>query len=333
MCSSSLSWPSGETDWRSRRISRPPSAAGCVERQARVDPAVDARERREAAAPRRPARRAAVARRSPPRRGRRARGGPRRAAAAAAPLGLAAEHLDELHRGDDQLELRARASRRGRRRRRHGSRGRSRDRAARRAPSSRDGSSVNRPDLGAARARWRATRPVPQPSSSTGAVGLGAPARSQSGQVGRIAAALDVVPDRAVRGSLPSNSLPGRAWRAACEARAGPCRWEGRRAGPSASATARSSERSIASSTSIASGGDARVLEPHRHLGGPRAGADDAADAAGEQLEVGVPDPGDVAAVGDPVVERDPEVKAGAAVAPADPAAGCAGPRWRRPGS
>ena len=33
-------------------------------------------------------------------------------------------------------------------------------------------------------------------------------------------------------------------------------------------------------------------------------------DAAGEQLEVGVPDPGDVAAVGDLVVEGDPEVDA-----------------------
>ncbi len=29
----------------------------------------------------------------------------------------------------------------------------------------------------------------------------------------------------------------------------------------------------------------------------------------GEQLEVGVPDPGDVAPVGDPVVEADPEVE------------------------
>ena len=34
----------------------------------------------------------------------------------------------------------------------------------------------------------------------------------------------------------------------------------------------------------------------------------DPPDAAGEQLEVGVPDPGDVAAVGDPVVQREPEV-------------------------
>ena len=33
-------------------------------------------------------------------------------------------------------------------------------------------------------------------------------------------------------------------------------------------------------------------------------------DLAGQQLEVGVPDPGDVTAVGDPVVEGDPEVEA-----------------------
>ena len=81
---------------------------------------------------------------------------------------------------------------------------------------------------------------------------------------------------------------------------------------PSASATARSSERSIASLDRDRLGGDAGVLQAHRHLGGPGAGADHAPDVAGEQLEVGVPDPGDVAAVGDPVVERDPEVEAAA---------------------
>ena len=52
----------------------------------------------------------------------------------------------------------------------------------------------------------------------------------------------------------------------------------------------------------------ARVLQPQRHLRRPGAGADDPAHRPREQLEVGVPDPGDVAAVGDPVVERDPEV-------------------------
>ena len=56
-------------------------------------------------------------------------------------------------------------------------------------------------------------------------------------------------------------------------------------------------------------GRPAGVLQPQRHLRRPGAGADDPAHAAGQQLEVGVPDPGDVAAVGDPVVERDPEVE------------------------
>ena len=56
----------------------------------------------------------------------------------------------------------------------------------------------------------------------------------------------------------------------------------------------------------------AGVLEPQRHLRRPRAGAGDAADGSGQQLEVGVPDPGDVAPVGDPVVEGDPEVEAAA---------------------
>ncbi len=55
---------------------------------------------------------------------------------------------------------------------------------------------------------------------------------------------------------------------------------------------------------------------------------------AGEQLEVGVPDPGDVAAVGDPVVQRDPEVDALRRRRASRPrAAASAAPRWRRPGS
>ena len=55
----------------------------------------------------------------------------------------------------------------------------------------------------------------------------------------------------------------------------------------------------------------ARVLEAQRHLGGARSpAAGDPPDRSGEQLEVGVPDPGDVAAVGDPVVEREPERRA-----------------------
>ena len=64
----------------------------------------------------------------------------------------------------------------------------------------------------------------------------------------------------------------------------------------------------MSGSTTIALLRPARVLQPQRHLRRPRAGAGDATHGAGQQLEVGVPDPGDVAAVGDPVVEGDPEV-------------------------
>ena len=53
---------------------------------------------------------------------------------------------------------------------------------------------------------------------------------------------------------------------------------------------------------------DARVLQPHSQLGGADTAAGGAANASGEQLEVGVPDPGDVAAVGDVVVERAEQV-------------------------
>ncbi len=57
-----------------------------------------------------------------------------------------------------------------------------------------------------------------------------------------------------------------------------------------------------------ARGVDARVLQPQRELGGARAAAGGAAHAPGEQLEVGVPDPGDVAPVGDLVVEHAEQV-------------------------
>ena len=53
----------------------------------------------------------------------------------------------------------------------------------------------------------------------------------------------------------------------------------------------------------------AGVLEPQRHLLGARARRTRRAAPGREHLEVGVPDPGDVAPVGDPVVQRDPEVE------------------------
>ena len=45
----------------------------------------------------------------------------------------------------------------------------------------------------------------------------------------------------------------------------------------------------------------AGVLQPQRHLRRPRPGAGDTAHRGGEQLEVRVPNPGDVAAVGDEI--------------------------------
>ena len=55
---------------------------------------------------------------------------------------------------------------------------------------------------------------------------------------------------------------------------------------------------------------NACVLETDGHLRCARARAGDVADSARQKLEVGVPDPGDVTAVGDAVVQGDPEVEA-----------------------
>jgi hypothetical protein len=53
---------------------------------------------------------------------------------------------------------------------------------------------------------------------------------------------------------------------------------------------------------------DVRVLQPQRHLLGAGSRTGDIRDPPRQQLEVGVPDPGDVAAVGNAVVQRQPEV-------------------------
>ena len=53
---------------------------------------------------------------------------------------------------------------------------------------------------------------------------------------------------------------------------------------------------------------DAGVLEPGREVRSPGAAAEDASDPVGKQLEIGVPDPGDVAAVGDLIVEDAQQV-------------------------
>ena len=90
-----------------------------------------------------------------------------------------------------------------------------------------------------------------------------------------------------------------------------------------------SSEASIPASTSIRSSGQPAYFS-RSAISGARVPAQVTRRTEPvEQLEVRVPDPGDVAAVGDPVVERDPEVEA---LARRPRAAACAGPRWRPAG-
>ncbi len=174
-----------------------------------------------------------------------------------------------------------------------------------RAPAGRDGAS---------------TRPVPAPRSSAGPP----PSRDEplpEVEVGRVAAALGVVPDdriadpalrswRSLDAALTA-STPWRArgGRAACAARSGRCRWAARRAGSRRRSSARSSESAIPATTSIRSTGQPAYLS-RSAISAARVPAQVIVPGAlGQQLEVGVPDPGDVAAVGDPVVEREPEVE------------------------
>ena len=60
-------------------------------------------------------------------------------------------------------------------------------------------------------------------------------------------------------------------------------------------------------STTIRASCHERVFEPHGHVLSAGAGADDRADAAFELLEVDVPEPGDVRAVREEVVDGDEE--------------------------
>ena len=50
---------------------------------------------------------------------------------------------------------------------------------------------------------------------------------------------------------------------------------------------------------------DARVLEPHGHVFGAQAGAHGHVHALGEAFELDVPQPGDVGAIGESIVDRD----------------------------
>ena len=70
------------------------------------------------------------------------------------------------------------------------------------------------------------------------------------------------------------------------------------------SSSPRSSARSSSGTTSIASGGKPAVLAAQSHLRRPLARDDDPVEPREERLPVDVPDPGDVPAVGDPVVQR-----------------------------
>ena len=73
---------------------------------------------------------------------------------------------------------------------------------------------------------------------------------------------------------------------------------------------------------------EARVLAAQRELGGAVSRRDDALEPVEQRLEVDVPDPRDVLAVGDRVVERDHGDAAELALRRA-----CGSPRSRRPGS
>ena len=193
VCSSSLSEPSGETDCRSRRISRPPPLGRADDREARVDPAVALADVGKGGPG--PPGGLPRARRSRPRRARRARGGPPRAARPARRSSLPPSIWSELHRGDDQRRSPGRAPGLANvaRHWRASPAARATARALERVEQRRVG--VDRPYLAAragevqgdpAGAAARAPAPGRRPV---------APARSHSGQVGRVAAALDVVPD------------------------------------------------------------------------------------------------------------------------------------------
>ena len=328
--SSSLSSPSGETVWRRRRI----------------DDLLADVDRRRAAGSSRPSRRprarraAAAAPSAAPQAGRST------IASATRPPG--AQVRGDAAQAVDPLGARRRAAAPA-----ASARGPGRTRAVElEAPGvaddgARSGSARGAPVASAAissGSRSSPTRPVPAPGEVQGdaagaaaevedrPVGLGRQLLPER-QVGAVGAALDVVPDQprgSLRRSLARTPSPGRGRRAACAARAARCRWAGRRGGPG-----RRRRRGRARPRSPARPRSSRRGQPAYFSRSAISGARVPAQMTrrtrpAEQLEVGVPDPGDVAPVGDPVVERDPEVDR---LAARPRAAACAGPRWRRPGS
>ena len=175
---------------------------GRLQRQARVDPAIDLagvgqRWRTVDGS-------AASIRRSRRPRGRPAAGaGPR--SKAGGPLAGALEQLQKLHRSDRERERLAEVEVAGvGDRRRAVPRFRHDARARRRAPAR-----CRAEDRWPRAARWQATRPVPQPSSSTGP-SAAAGELLPEGQVGGVGPALDVVPDdRASAVVIARTPLPG----------------------------------------------------------------------------------------------------------------------------
>ena len=167
----------------------------------------------------------------------------------------------------------------------------------RRSPRARGGRGAGR--RGRCRSRGRAPGRRPRRASS-----------SQSAQVGGVGAALDVVPDRRLPRPRSSPELLRQAavGEQLAQLQQGgvggqgeePARRRRRRRG-------RARPRSPARPRSRSAGQPAYLSRSA--ISGARVPAQTTRRTApAEQLEVGVPDPGDVAAVGDPVVERDPEV-------------------------
>ena len=108
----------------------------------------------------------------------------------------------------------------------------------------------------------------------------------------------------------PRTGRRARARRARHGARAAPCTSAARTGGPTRRrASASSSAAASPRTTWSRSAGTPAYFRRSGELGGARAGAGDAPDAPGEQLEVGVPHPRDVAPVGGPVVEDRQQVE------------------------
>ena len=158
------------------------------------------------------------------------------------PLVRSGEELKELHRGQHEVEPAAEVERAGVRRRPLRRRRSAPPRAGAAPPTKRRRRGRARSRRCPRRGEVEATRPVPQPRSST----LQAPARSRRAassapelEVGRVGAALEVVPDdrrdlrlgRSRPASFPERLRLAARRRAAPAARAARCRSEARRAG------------------------------------------------------------------------------------------------------